>query len=331
MAVERGISPIVAGRDPARVGAVADDLGTAHCVFELDGSETMEEAVASVDVVLHCAGPFIHTAEAMVETCLRLGTHYVDITGEIPVYQWLADRDEQAKSAGVMLLPGAGFDVAATDCLALYLKHQLPSAARLTLAFHRQGPADPPPGTVKTAIEMLPYAEKIRRDGKLVSPEGSPRTRKIDFGRGPVEAVRIPWGDVFNAYYSTGIPNIVDYTVLPGAMGRGMGLLDALRPFLKPKPIRALLIAMVGAGSTSEDRAQSRTSVWGRVEDDQGRSAQARLHGPEAGVVWTGHAALGAVERVLAGDAPPGYQTPAMAYGADFTLEVEGVMREDVT
>ena len=330
MAVERGLDPVVAGRDPVGVRAVADDLGTEHRVFELDGSETMEEAVASAAAVLNCAGPFIHTAEPMVQACLRLDTHYVDITGEIPVYQSLADRDEQAKDAGVMLLPGAGFDVAATDCLALYLKQQLPSASQLILAFHSQGPAGFPPGTLKSSIEMLPYGEKVRRNGRLVSPEGSPMTREIDFGRGPMEAVRLPWGDVFTAYYSTGIPNIEDYAVLPGPMARGMALVEPLRPLFNSKLVRALLTFMIGKGSTAEERAQSRTSVWGYVEDDQGRSTQARLHGPEIGVVWTGRAALAAVERVLAGDAPPGFQTPAKAYGADFTLEVEGVTREEV-
>jgi saccharopine dehydrogenase (NAD+, L-lysine-forming) len=89
--------------------------------------------------VLHCAGPYIYTSKPMVDGCLRTGTHYLDITGEIPVYETLAARDAESKARGATLLPGIGFDVVPTDCLALHLKQRLPSATHLTLAFHLSG------------------------------------------------------------------------------------------------------------------------------------------------------------------------------------------------
>ena len=79
-----------------------------------------------------------------------------------------------------------------------------------------------------------------------------------------------------------------------------------------------------------EPRARTKVSVWGEVEDDQGQKAVSRLYGPEAGVVWTGLAALAAVRKVLDNEFVPGFQTPSLAYGADFVLECEGVTREDV-
>jgi short subunit dehydrogenase-like uncharacterized protein len=84
------------------------------------------------------------------------------------------------------------------------------------------------------------------------------------------------------------------------------------------------------AGSTADERARTHTTVWGEVEDEQGGKAVARVHGPEAGVVWTSRTALAAVQKVLAGTCPPGFQTPSLAYGADFVLECEGVTRQDV-
>ena len=84
------------------------------------------------------------------------------------------------------------------------------------------------------------------------------------------------------------------------------------------------------AGPSPEDRAKPRGTVWGEVEDDQGRKATARLHGPEAGATWTASAALAVVGQVLAGNAPPGFQTPARAYGPDFVLTCDSVSREDV-
>jgi short subunit dehydrogenase-like uncharacterized protein len=311
LAIEYNLEPILAGRDAVRVEKLAVELGVESRIFDLRDPHKIEQALEDIAIVLHCAGPFIHTYKPMVEACLQTRTHYLDLTGEIPVYEALAARDAEAKARGIMLLPGAGFDVVPTDCLAVHLKQRLPSATRLTLAFKSEGPAGLPPGTQRTIIEMMPYGNRVRRNGQLEVPEQATSTRLIDFGQGPVQATQLPWGDVFMAYYSTGIPNIEDYIVWPKAVMRNM-----LKRGVKPGP-------------TTEERACTRTHVWGEVEDDQGRKAVSRLHGPEAGVVWTARTALAAVQKVLTGNAPPGFQTPALAYGADFVMECEGVIRED--
>lgn len=331
LAVETGLRPILAGRHAAPIERLAAELGVECRVFGLDEPGAIDRALQQVAVVLYCAGPYIYTAQPMAAACLRAGAHYLDLTGEIAVYEALAARDAEARSRGVMLLPAVGFDVVPTDCLAVHLKQRLPSAARLTLAFQSQGPAGLPPGTQRTVIEsIVPFGNRVRRQGRLEIPDRAPQTRPIDFGQGPVVATRLTWGDVFTAYYSTGIPNIEDYAVLPRALRQRTGVLEALRPLLKLAVTRNLLRRAVRPGPTPAERAQTVTHVWGEVEDDQGRRAISRLHGPEAGVVWTTRAALAAVRKVLAGQAPPGFQTPALAYGPDFVLECEGVTREDL-
>lgn len=325
-AVAEGLSPTLAGRDPIRVAARADELHVDHRAFPLDHPEALDAALAGVPLVLNCAGPFRQTAAAVVAGCLRTGTHYLDITGELPVFAGIAEHDVEAADLGVMLLPGVGFDVVATDCLAVHLKERLPSATRLTLAFHIDGPALLPPGTVRTMTERRPGGVRVRVDGEVATLPGEVKTRKIDFGMGPVTARRQSWGDVFTAYWSTGIPNIETYSVWSRDVRRQVGMAayarrnaSAFGPAERwPRP------------STSGERAQTRTSVWGEALDGEGRRAVARLHGPEAGVVWTADAALAVVRHVLAGDAAPGFQTPASAYGADLVLESEGVMREDL-
>jgi len=312
LAVEYGFEPILAGRNAFRLEELGAELGVEHRVFDLSDPHKIEQGLKDVSVLLHCAGPFIYTSKAMVEACLKTGTHYLDITGEIPVYEAVAARDTEAKTRGIMVLPGVGFDVVPTDCLALHLKQRLPSATHLRLAFGSEGPAGLPPGTQRTMIELSSYGSRVRRNGQLEVPEQSGKTLQIDFGQGLTEATRFTWGDVFMAYYSTGIPNIEDYAVGLRAV-TGYLLKHGVKP-----------------GSTVEERACTVTHVWGEVEDDQGRKAISRLHGPEAGVVWTARAALAAVRKILAGDAPTGFQTPAKAYGADFVMECDGVTREDV-
>ncbi len=329
-AVAGGLRPVVAGRDSIRVATLAEELGVEHRAFALDDREAMDAALAEVPAVLHCAGPYIHTAAAMVDGCLRTGTHYLDITGELPVYAHIAKRDGEARNREVMLLPGAGFDVVPTDCLALHLKQRLPSATHLTLAYHSAGPAAMPPGTVKTMLELVPQGDSVRVDGALVTPPRGVKTKQIDFGKGPRTATRLTWGDVFMAHRSTNIPNIEDYVVLAPEMRGPLAMLGYVRPLFKIPAVRNLVRRRLKGGSTIEERAQTQVSVWGEVVDSEGGRAVSRLHGPEAGVEWTSRAALSAVRRVLEGDAMPGFQTPATAYGADFVLQCEGVVREDV-
>jgi len=330
LAVASGLQPIIAGRNEISLKKLANELGLKFRVFDLNDQNTVNDALKDVKVILHCAGPYIHTYQPMVEACLKNGTHYLDLTGEIPVYSAIAARGAEARARGVMLLPGVGFDVVPTDCLALHLKQRLPTATHLTLAFQSEGPAGLPPGTQKTAIELLTFGDRVRKAGRLQVPEESEKLRLIDFGNGPLQAVRLTWGDVYTAYHSTGIPNIEDYTVLPESTRKQMALMRSMAPLLKLPGLRILLKRGVRPGATDSQRTRTSVHVWGEVMDEQGRKATARLHGPEAGLVWTTRAALAAVNKVLSGSAPTGYQTPASAYGPDFVLECEGILREDV-
>ncbi len=328
MAVQDGLHPILAGRNADKVGALAAELGLEHRVFGLDDAEAMDSALKEVVAVLHCAGPYIHTAKPMVNACLRTQTHYLDITGEVPVYEAIATRDAQARDQGVMLLPGVGFDVVPTDCLAAHLQRRLPSAPHLTLAFHTQGPADLPPGTLNTMVEMIPLGTQVRRDGQLATVSQR-KTRMIDFGQGAVEATMLTWGDVSMAYHSTGIANIEDYAVFSKEIQQQIKITDFLQPLFRLSAVRNFVKRGMKGGSTAEERSRSRVSVWGEAKDDQGQKVVSLLHGPEAGVIWTALAALAVVRKILNEDVKPGFQTPSLAYGPDFVLECEGVTRED--
>jgi short subunit dehydrogenase-like uncharacterized protein len=296
----------------------------------LDEQAAVDKALEGVYAVLHCAGPYVYTYKPMIAACLRNGTHYVDITGEVPVYQGIARHDDEARERGVMLLPGAGFDVVATDCLAVHLQRRLPSATKLALAFHSTGPAGFPPGTINTMLELIPRGDWLRQDGRLVPAPRREQVRSIDFGRGPVEATMLTWGDVFTAHRSTGIPNIKDYAVLPMDFRRLLRAIRYARPLFSTKTVRNFIRNNVKSGSTAGEQAVSKTHVWGEVMDERGGRAVSRLHGPDGGVTWTALAALDVAEKVLGGDIKPGYQTPGSAYGPELALEAEGIIWEDV-
>lgn len=329
-AVAQGLRPILAGRDRAAVTALADELGLEQRVFALDEHAARDAALAEVAVVLHCAGPFAHTSRSMADGCLRTRTHYLDITGEVAVFEALAARDAEARAAGVMLLPGVGFDVVPSDCLAAHLKRRLPSADTLALGIKALGRLSR--GTATTALEHLHLGGLVRREGKLTPVPVGHKTRAIDFGRGPVTTVTMPWGDVATAFYSTGIPNIEVYMSLPSATRRMFAVSNLLRPVLKSYAVRRLLISLVRRqqpGPSDAERARGLSLLWGEVRDAAGAVCAARLRTPE-GYTLTALSALAAAGKVLNGHAPPGFQTPSLAYGADFILELPDTAREDL-
>jgi short subunit dehydrogenase-like uncharacterized protein len=330
LAVSRGDRPILAGRDANGVSGLARALGLEHRVFGLDDPKAVDSGLADAGAVLHCAGPFSKTAVPMADACLRTKVHYLDITGEVEVFVALRARDLMAKAAGITLLPGVGFDVVPSDCLAAHLKRRLPSATRLTLGLLALGRLSR--GTSNTMLENLPRGGLVRRAGVLTSVPAGWKTRGIDFGRGLVPAVTIPWGDLATAWASTGIPEIEVYLAAPRALRVGLRFVRWFGGLLGTDAVQGLLRRRVRAGArgpSDVERARGRCIVWGEVQDDAGGRAEARLTTPE-GYTLTALTALASVKKVLAGEAPAGYQTPSLAFGPDFVLSIEGCSRLDV-
>lgn len=330
-AVGRGLRGSLAGRDEDALSGQGAELGWPWRAFALEDREALEDALSDVPVVLHCAGPFVHTFRPVAEACLRTRTHYLDITGEADVFEALARRGASAEAEGVMLLPGVGLDVVPSDCLAAHLVRRLPGAVRLRLGIQalRSGISR---GTATTMVERFGWGGLVRKDGKLVRTPAAWKSREIDFGDGPVAAITIPWGDVSTAYHSTGIGDIEVYAAAPALLRAALVLTRPLGPLLRWTPVRRLLkwaVRRGPAGPRPEEREVGEARVWGEVEDDVGGRAVARMRCPE-GYTFTAASAVAVLERVLEGRAPPGFQTPSTAYGPDFVLELPGVSREDV-
>jgi short subunit dehydrogenase-like uncharacterized protein len=323
----RGHRPVLAGRNAA-VATLARELGLEHRTFGLDAPAAVVPSLAGMTAVLNCAGPFTRTAAPLAEACLRARVHYLDVTGEIAVFEALAARDPEALVAGVMLLPGVGFDVVPSDCLAVHLKRRLPNATRLALGFQSLGRMSR--GTATTVLENLHRGGAVRHRGVLQKVPAAWRERTIDFGEGPRRAVTIPWGDVSTAWRSTGIPDIEVYTAVSRGQLLFMKASRRLGGLLTSGPVQRFLrwrIRKGPPGPGAEERARGRSLLWGEAEDGKGGRAVARLRGPE-GYTLTALAALACLGRVLDGDAPPGYQTPGLAYGPDLVLELPGVERK---
>lgn len=327
-AAERGMKPILAGRNAIKIEELAKKHHLDYRVFSLDETARLDAALQEVEMVLHCAGPFSITARTMVEACLRNRKHYTDITGEISVFEAMAALDDKAKASEIMVMPGVGFDVVPSDCLARHLKDRLPSATHLSLAFYGMGRISH--GTQATMTMNVGRGGAIRKDGKITPVTAAWKTREIDFGEVKKLGVTIPWGDVATAYYSTGIPNIEVFTVMPKQNLKMLKLSRYIGWLLATKPVQDYLQKQIPPGGPGdEERAKGKTLLWGEASDLNGNRVESRMQGPE-GYTITALAALNIAQKILDGNFKPGYQTPAKAYGADLVLEIEGVSRQDV-
>jgi short subunit dehydrogenase-like uncharacterized protein len=327
-AAEQNLKPILAGRNQAKIEESAKRYGFDFRVFSLDEKEKLDTALQETEFVLHCAGPFSLTSKPMVEACLRNKRHYLDITGEISVFETLARFDKKATDAGIMIMPGVGFDVVPSDCLAKHLKDRLPSATNLTLAFYGLGRISH--GTQATMTMNVGKGGAIRRNGEITSVPAAYKTREIDFGEIKKTGVTIPWGDVSTAFYSTGIPNIEVYTVMPESNLKMLKLSRYIGWLLATKPAQNYLQKKIPTGGPSDaERAKGKTYLWGEASDESGNKVESRLQGAE-GYTLTALAALKIAGKILDGNFCAGFQTPAKCYGADLILEIEGTKREDV-
>jgi short subunit dehydrogenase-like uncharacterized protein len=324
-AVEAGLRPILAGRNRSAIEPLARQYDLPYRVFSLDDADQVARELEDCELVLHSAGPFIDTASVMMQACLRSRTHYLDITGEMAVFEMAAGLGGVASEAGLMLLPGAGFDIVPGDCLALQLKQLLPDATRLHLAV--QNFIGFSKGTVKSLVRILEHTgQKVRRNGVLVDVPPFGNRRQVQFFDKPVTVYSLALADPFTAYHTTGIPEI---EIFSDFLSQPFVDLRVLGPALRMSKVNAVANALVrGVEALYPNPSQAmldrtRMFIWGEVQNASGKTVE-RLITTENAYVFTADASVACVKRTLEGTVKPGYQTPARVFGADFLFDIPG-------
>jgi short subunit dehydrogenase-like uncharacterized protein len=332
LATKEGMNPILAGRDEKKLRAQAEKYDLEYRAFSLDESDKLDSALLEVEAVLHCAGPFVLTFQQMAEACIRTKRHYVDISGEIEGFEELAKMSDEARQADIMLMPGGGFDVVPSDCLAAYLHRKLPTATHFRLFLRGIG-GGVSRGTARSAVENMHRQGRIRKDGKIVQVPPAWQVLEQDFGRGPVQVVSIGWGDVSTAYHSTRVPNVETYFAFPRIAISFLKLSRYIGPLVYSRPVRNLLKWLIGfvlPSGPSRDKNENGFSLMVAEMRDADRVVRVKLRTPE-GYRCTALTTVVIMKHILSGDLKTGFQTPSLAYGSDFILQFDGVKREDLT
>ena len=322
VALREGLRPVLAGRRAEAVEPIARAHSLPSLCFGLDDAATVSRLLEPFSALLLAAGPFSRTSGPALEACLRSKTAYLDITGEVDVLESVFARDADAKRSGIAVLPGTGFDVVPSDCLAKALSEALPGAASLTLAFRGFKASA---GTLKTMVESIPKGGLVREGGKLVRVPAAWKAMEIPFSDQRRLAMTIAWGDLSTAFRSTGIPNIEVYMAVPPSAVSSTRRLRRFAPLAGLPFVQSFLKRRIEKrvkGPTEEERTRERSFLWGRVADGE-RSLTGTLETLE-GYALTAETSVAIARRVLGGEVPPGVHTPSQAFGAHFIETIAG-------
>lgn len=317
-AKRRGHHPILAGRNRHEIKKMANAMSLPFQNFSLDDRiDWIAEKLKGVDVLLNCAGPFSHTHERLLAACFKSGTHYLDITGELDVFENIFELDEQAKLNKICMVPGVGFDVVPTDALSLHLKEKFPSADKLELYIEAKGGLSP--GTINTLIESLGKSTRIRKDGRLQDLESF---EIKNFG-GLKRAVPVSFGDLCTAYRSTQIPNIETYLVTNFAIAQVLRALNLVKtPFSDEALLSKLrsLISKTYSGPRIGQLKKTGAKVSARVYANNKLLGEKEIETINP-YELTALSAIVCAEKMLEKPPTAGAYTPAQAFGSKYLLD----------
>ncbi|MGF6090350.1 saccharopine dehydrogenase family protein [Pseudomonas sp. 18173] len=302
----QGMDLVVAGRNVEKLQALATQLDVPYRVFS-PGAHA-EKSLEGIAVLLNFAGPFAQTAQALMQACIEAGVDYLDITAEINVYRQAEQLGAQAARAGVMLLPGVGWDVVPTDCLAMQVARRVQQPHSLRIALQVAGSMSR--GSALSVSEIMDAGLLARLNGQLVAtPDAQPR--HFDFGDGPVLCAPLSFGDLVTGWHSTGIPDIAMFVHVSGDAFPGGDL------------------SLLPDGPSVEQREAHRARAVVEVTDADGSVARSVIETVN-GYSYTPLVAVEAARRVLDGDRRPGFETPGRVFGSGFAETVDGTTITDL-
>lgn len=233
----------IAGRNERKLQALNADVKV--IVADSADQPAIDKMVESTHVLLTTAGPFALYGTSLVEACVRLRTHYCDITGETPWVRSLIDHyHDKAAADGTRIIPFSGFDSIPSDLGAMLVAQALgPQTSTVKAFFQMVGGLNG--GTLASALNMAETgSDKTMRDPFLLSP-GLRRTLQ-DFERDPA-------APVFDRDANTWVAPFVMSAINTRVVRRTCQILGtdfAYQEYLKLQgPLAAPMAAGIAAGS----------------------------------------------------------------------------------
>ena len=342
--VAAGLPVVLAGRSPARLQALADDVAARGARPEVAVADVADAASVRAllsdpgDVIVSTVGPFTRLGGPALEAAIDAGAAYIDSTGEPPfVRRVFEDAGPRAERTGARLLTGFGYDyvpgnLAGAIVLARCRALGVP-AGKVEIGYFVKGSLGISSGTRASAVGILLEPSFAFRRGQVRTVPSGTHVRRFDVGGrqweglaiGGSEHFTLPrlesaltdvgvylgWAGRWTRAVSVGAVALRALTAVPGARG-GLGSLMARRAG-----------EVTGEGPTAEQRAGGRSVAVARAYDLVGRPITAvRVEGPTPYELTAELLAWGAAKLLVGGDAvAPGALGPADAFGVDALID----------
>jgi short subunit dehydrogenase-like uncharacterized protein len=323
----RGLPIVLAGRNEAKLEAVAAGLGPAAearvAAVPVEDTAGLRELLGPVRVVIACAGPFTLHGAPVIEAAARTGTHYLDTTGEQPFIRDSFDRwGPLAADSGAALVSGFGFDYVPGDLLAALTAEGLGRIDEMTIAYSVHG-LGVTRGTALSALEMMKGGDVEWRGGRL--QPGSMRAGRGDFRFpfpiGGQRVGRYPSGEQITVPRHVEVGTLNTVIELRGLIGVQLGPLAGPlmtgSGYTMRTPLRGLLgkaIARLPEGPSPDDRAAARFTLVCDARSAAGTSRRGVLRGSDVYGVTSKIIAEGAVRMAAPDFSRSGGLAPAQAF-----------------
>ena len=325
----RGIEPILAGRDRARLERMGDEIGAREVrVANATDPGALDAAFDGAGVVVSCAGPFARLGEPVLRAAIAAGAHYLDTTGE---QLWMARmmdlHSAEAERRGVTAILAHAFEYAIGDCATRIAIDETPGAETVDVVNRVEG-FETSRGTKKSALDVLtkPALAVVngrRREEPQLAHRARVRFPDEDFAR---LAVSYGGGEVLSApTFAPTVRSVRTYLVMPDVVAtlgpwlvRGAGLVIG-------GPLRRLVEARIDAGAVGpgDERRDQPWWVMARVRA-AGRETRVTASGYDSYGITGVICAIGA-EWLLAGRAlRAGVVTSAQAFEPRAFLDALG-------
>ena len=324
-AVRQNLKPILAGRNKAAIINLAQELNLEYRILGLNEPQKLK----GINLLLNCAGPFNATAKILAEFCISSGVHYLDISGELFTFTTLFELSNSAKEKNIILLPGIGFWITATDCLLSLLKKELPDTESIDLFFVVDSKFRFNKGSFKSILELLNeiYIKMREEKGELFL---SPTHKKVTIDNQEINTISFPLPDLFTGKISTGISNIRIYghfqnfsflfNKIPWFLSNSILFISS---FSIVRIFTYNVIKLLPYSKVDINQMNSGVLLQGIACNKDGMLVKKaiKIGNP---YIFTQKSTLFAIQRILEKKYPAfsGFQTPSLAFGENFLLEI---------
>lgn len=193
----RGFRPVLVGRNAEALARLSQVCPGAEVrVAAIDDPAALDAALRDTEAVIHCAGPFLDTATAVIEAALRNAVHYIDVTAEQPSAMQTFERfSSPAREAGAVVLPAFAFYGGLGDLLATAAMGDWPDADSVEIVIALDG-WHPTEGTLRTG-ERNTATRMVLTGGRLEPlPRPPPRLqRTLPAPFGSQDLVELPFSE----------------------------------------------------------------------------------------------------------------------------------------